>query len=279
MKIDVEGLEFSYNGVPTLKNMNLNVNKGEFLSIIGPNGSGKTTFLKCINRILNPEKGSIMINEFDLDKLHRNDIAKQVGYIPQAERGAFPTTVFDTVLMGRKPHINWVPTSRDLDIVVEVMEMLDLSHISMKNITELSGGQRQKVIIGRALAQQPEILLLDEPTSSLDLKHQLEVLDITRDQADNDVTVIMSVHDLNLAARYSDKIIMMKDGEIFHAGGPEILTPENIEPVYDVSVDVHRTGEQIWILPKKLNKATELKADNNGYRNNRLRAQRVPGTC
>ncbi|MCS3923848.1 ABC transporter ATP-binding protein [Methanosalsum natronophilum] len=279
MKIDVEGLEFSYNGVPTLKNMNLNVNKGEFLSIIGPNGSGKTTFLKCINRILNPEKGSIMINEFDLDKLHRNDIAKQVGYIPQAERGAFPTTVFDTVLMGRKPHINWVPTSRDLDIVVEVMEMLDLSHISMKNINELSGGQRQKVIIGRALAQQPEILLLDEPTSSLDLKHQLEVLDITRDQADNDVTVIMSVHDLNLAARYSDKIIMMKDGEIFHAGGPEILTPENIEPVYDVSVDVHRTGEQIWILPKKLNKATELKADNNGYRNNRLRAQRVPGTC
>ncbi|AEH60833.1 ABC transporter related protein [Methanosalsum zhilinae DSM 4017] len=279
MKIDVEGLEFSYNGVLTLKNMNLTVKKGEFLSIIGPNGSGKTTFLKCINRILNPEKGSIMINEFDLDKLHRKDIAKQVGYIPQAEKGAFPTTVFDTVLMGRKPHINWVPTSRDLNIVVDVMEMLDLSQISMKNINELSGGQRQKVIIARALAQQPEILLLDEPTSSLDLKHQLEVLDITRAQADNDVTVIMSVHDLNLAARYSDKIIMMKDGEIFHGGGPEILTPENIEPVYGVSVDVYRTGDQIWILPKKLKKAPGLKVDKNECTDYRLRDQRVPGTC
>ncbi|WP_407357183.1 ABC transporter ATP-binding protein [Methanolobus sp. WCC5] len=252
MKINIEGLEFSYNGKPTLKNMNLKVNRGEFLSIIGPNGSGKTTFLKCMNRILSPKEGSIFIDKYDLNRLQREDIAKHIGYIPQAERGAFPTTVFDTVLMGRKPHMKWIPRSNDLKIVSEVIETLGLNDFSMKNINELSGGQRQKVIIARALAQQPRVLLLDEPTSSLDLKHQLEVLDITREQADNDVTVIMSVHDLNLAARYSDKIIMMKDGEIFLGGGTEILTPENIEPVYGVSVDVRRESDQIWILPRKV---------------------------
>lgn len=278
MKINIEGLEFSYNGSPTLKDMNLKVNRGEFLSIIGPNGSGKTTFLKCMNRILNPDKGSICINQQELCELHRNEIAKQVGYIPQAEKGAFPISVFDTVLMGRKPHINWTPSSNDLKIVSDVMEMLELDDISMKNINELSGGQRQKVIIARALAQQPEILLLDEPTSSLDLKHQLEVLDITREQADNDVSVIMTVHDLNLAARYSDKIIMMKDGEIFHGGGPEILTPENIEPVYGVSVDVIRDTDQVWILPKKV-KRNHSKGDKNACSEYRNSQQQVQGTC
>jgi iron complex transport system ATP-binding protein len=252
VKINIEGLEFSYNGKPTLKNMNLKVDKGEFLSIIGPNGSGKTTFLKCMNKILSPKKGSILIDKYDLNKLHREDIARIVGYIPQAERGAFPTSVFDTVLMGRKPHMKWLPSSKDLEIVSDVIDMMDLSDFSMKNINELSGGQRQKVIIARALAQQPKILLLDEPTSSLDLKHQLEVLEITREQANNDVTVVMSVHDLNLAARYSDKILMMKDGEIFHGGGTDILTPENIEPVYGVSVDVRRDSDQIWIMPKRI---------------------------
>lgn len=252
MNINIEDLEFSYNGRPTLKNMNLKVNRGEFLSIIGPNGSGKTTFLKCMNRILHPKSGSILIDKDELHKLHREEIAKRIGYIPQAERGTFPTTVFDTVLMGRKPHIKWIPGSNDLKIVSDVIEMLGLKDFSMKNINELSGGQRQKVIIARALAQQPKVLLLDEPTSSLDLKHQLEVLDITREQANNDVTVIMSVHDLNLAARYSDKILMMKDGEIFQGGGTEILTPENIEPVYGVSVDVIQNSGQIWILPKKV---------------------------
>lgn len=252
MKINIEELEFSYNGKPTLKNMNLKVKKGEFLSIVGPNGSGKTTFLKCMNKILNPKNGSIFIDEYDLNKLQREDIAKHIGYIPQAERGAFPTSVFDTVLMGRKPHMKWIPRSKDLEIVSDVIEMMDLTEFSMKNINELSGGQRQKVIIARALAQQPRVLLLDEPTSSLDLKHQLEVLDITREQADNDVTVIMSIHDLNLAARYSDKILMMKDGEVFHGGGIDILTPENIEPVYGVSVDVRHESDQMWILPKKV---------------------------
>ncbi|MFW5987776.1 MAG: ABC transporter ATP-binding protein [Methanohalophilus sp.] len=252
MKINIEGLEFSYNGHPTLKNMNVMVNKGEFLSIIGPNGSGKTTLLKCINKILEPKKGSIYIDNRNLEEFHRKDIAKQVGYIPQAERGTFPSTVFDTVLMGRKPHMNWMPGAKDLEVVSDVMDVLELNDIAMKNINELSGGQRQKVIIARALAQQPEILLLDEPTSSLDLKHQLEVLDITQKQTLSGVSVIMTVHDLNLAARYSDKIIMMKEGEIFHGGGIEILTPENIEPVYEVSVDVLSKSDQIWILPKMI---------------------------
>lgn len=252
MKINIEDLEFSYSNKATLKNMNLKVNKGEFLSIIGPNGSGKSTFLKCMNRILNPKCGTIFVDEYDLHKLHREDIAKSIGYVPQAEKGSFPVTVFDTVLMGRKPYIKWIPSSKDMELVSEVIEMLGLTEFSMKNINELSGGQRQKVIIARALAQHPKVLLLDEPTSSLDLKHQLEVLDITREQADRGVTVVMVLHDLNMAARYSDKILMMKDGEIFNGGGIEILTCENIEPVYGVGVDVRHESDQIWIMPKKI---------------------------
>lgn len=252
MKINIEGLEFNYNDRHTLKNMNLSVESGEFLSIIGPNGSGKTTFLKCINRILMPKKGTVFIGEHDLSRMQNGDIAKLVGYIPQAEKGAFPTTVFDTVLMGRKPHIKWMPTKDDFVIVSEVLEAMGLCEYSMRNINELSGGQRQKVIIARAIAQQPKILLLDEPTSSLDLKHQLEVLDIAKQQSNKNVTVIMSIHDLNLAARYSDKILMMKGGEIFIDGGVEVLTPENIEPVYGVTVDVRHESDQIWILPKKV---------------------------
>ncbi|MFP3945326.1 MAG: ABC transporter ATP-binding protein [Archaeoglobaceae archaeon] len=248
MKIKVSGVEFSFNGSRILKDMNLMVESGEVLGIVGPNGSGKTTLLRCINRILRPKKGTILIDGQELNSLGQEDIARRVGYVPQTETRTFPATVFDTVLMGRKPHMNWKPGERDLRIVSEVIKKLGLESLAMRDITELSGGQRQKVIMARALAQEPQVLLLDEPTSSLDLKHQMEVMNIAKSQTEYGVSVVMAIHDLNLAARYSDKIIMVKDGYIHYAGGTEILTPRNIESVYEVKVKVKKDSDRIWIM-------------------------------
>ena len=253
MIIDIEGIRFKYNGVDILKNMSLKIAKGKVTGIIGPNGSGKTTLLKCMNRILSPYKGAISLEEKNLKRYSLNEIAKTVGYVPQSEGRAFPTTVFETIMMGRKPHIRWAQSKRDLDRVSEVIELLGLDDISHRNINKLSGGQRQKVVIGRALAQEPKILLLDEPTANLDIRHELEVMDIIRDQSKYGVTVLMSVHDLNLAARYCDNILMLKRGRIYAAGGREVLNPKNIRAVYGINVKVIRDSKRDVIIPLSSN--------------------------
>lgn len=251
MKIKVSGVEFSFNGSQVLNDVNLDVGSGDVLGIVGPNGSGKTTLLRCINRILKPRAGSILIDGQELKTLGQEDIARRIGYVPQTENKTFPATVFDSVLMGRKPHINWKPGDRDLEIVSNVIKKLDLESLAMRDITELSGGQKQKVVMARALAQEPQVLLLDEPTSSLDLKHQMEVMNIAKAQTEDGVSVVMAIHDLNLAARYSDKIVMLKDGYILHAGGTEILTPDKIESVYEVKVQVRNESGKIWVMPEE----------------------------
>ncbi|MFW5906819.1 MAG: ABC transporter ATP-binding protein [Candidatus Natronoplasma sp.] len=251
MKLEISGVEFSYDSKPVLKDVDLKLGRKEMLTIIGPNASGKTTLLKCINNILRPEKGSILINGKKLNELGRDQIAREIGHVPQAERESFPTTVFDTVLLGRKPLGGWKPSEKDLKVVSETLDKLDLEDAAMRNTGELSGGQKQKVLIARALAQEPDLLLLDEPTSSLDLKHQLEVLDIVKEQINNGISVIMTMHDLNLASRYSDKILMLNDGKIFAAGGKEVLSQENIESVFGVKVDIIDNPERPTIVPER----------------------------
>ncbi len=251
MKLEIAGLQFSYNSIPVLDDVDFELKKGEMLTIIGPNASGKTTLLKCINNILNPQKGSILIDEELLNTLSMREIARRIGHVPQPGTESFPTTVFDTVLMGRKPHGAWKPNRKDLEKVSKTIEKLGLEGIAMRNIKEISGGQKQKALIARALAQNPEILLLDEPTSSLDLKHQLDVLDVVKKQTRNGITVVMTMHDLNLAARYSSKILMLSDGKIYDAGDVDILNSKNIESVFGVKVDiVQRSGRPI-IIPEE----------------------------
>ena len=251
MKIEIADLEFSYDSIPVLKNLNFRIDDGETVAIIGPNASGKTTLLKCINGILKPNKGSIVIDGDKLNKMKRNDIAKKMGHVPQAGGGKFPTTVFDTVLMGRRPSGGWKPGEKDLRKASEVIGKLDLRDIAMRDIGEISGGQHQKVLIARALAQDPEILLLDEPTSSLDLRHQLEVLNIIKEQMRNGISTVMAIHDLNLAVRFSDKILMLNEGKIFAAGGKEILTPDSIESVYGVKASVEERSGDLFIIPEE----------------------------
>ncbi len=264
MKLEINNIKFSYNSTPVLDHVTLKLGCGEVLAVVGPNGSGKSTLLKCIDQILKPQHGAIMINDKCIKDYKKEDIAKKLGYVPQGNGSSFPTTVFDTILLGRKPHIRWGPTTKDLKIVSKIIDTLHLEDFVLRDINELSGGQRQKVIIGRALAQEPSILLLDEPTANLDLKHQLEVLKLVREQTSHGVSAIIAIHDLNLALRYSDKIVMLDKGKVFAAGGLEVLTPENIESVYDVKVRVIKDSGRILVIPE----------ESNGDKNDRTRDHR-----
>lgn len=249
-KIALKQLNFAYNGNLVLKNINHQFESGKLISIVGPNGSGKSTILKCLDRIIIPNNGQIHLDNKNILDFKSEALARKLAYVPQSEGGTFPATVFDTVLMGRKPHIQWSPQQKDLEITAKVIETLDLSKISLQSINKLSGGQRQRVFIARALAQEPEVLLLDEPTANLDLKHQLEVLRVLKELSQQGITVIIAIHDLNLALQFSDKFVLLKDGEIFAEGGKEIISNKNIEKLYDIKVKILKDDDQFIIIPK-----------------------------
>lgn len=203
MKIEVNGVHFSYGRKAVLNEVNIAVEKGKVISIVGPNGSGKSTILKCIDKILKPQRGTILLEGKDIGSLQQKELAKYLGYVPQSGNSPFPSTVFDTVLMGRRPHTNWSVSSRDKEIVSRILRGMGLEDMALRYFNELSGGERQKVLLARAMAQEPEVLLLDEPTSALDLRHQLEVMNLISSMVrKNGISVVMAIHDLNLASRY-----------------------------------------------------------------------------
>jgi len=251
MRLEVLDVEFAYGSEAVLDGVTLSVDRGEVLGIIGPNGSGKSTLLRCLNRILEPDSGSVFVDGESVREMSRTELARQVGYVPQEERGAFPATVFDTVLLGRKPHVGWRPSEDDRSAVVAAIEQLGLAEYALRPIDELSGGQRQKVLIARALVQEASVLLLDEPTSSLDIRHQIEVLDLVREQATDDRAAVLAIHDLNLAARYCDRLAMLCDDRIVAAGGVEILTPATIRDVYGVEATVTDHEGTPLVIPER----------------------------
>ena len=169
MILSVDGIEFSYKSKRILENVKFKVNRGDVVSILGVNGAGKSTLIKCINKILKPKQGTILIDNYDIDKLDNLEIAKKMGYVPQRADGNY-MTVFDTVLLGRKPHIKWEISEKDIELVNNILKLMNLEDYALRYTNELSGGELQKVIIARALVQEPHVLLLDEPTNNLDLK-------------------------------------------------------------------------------------------------------------
>ncbi|MFY9114389.1 MAG: ABC transporter ATP-binding protein [Dethiobacteria bacterium] len=238
MKLAVNNVVFSYPSHLVLKNVKFEVKNGDCLAILGTNGVGKSTLLKCINKILMPQQGVITIEKDEVSKLTRREVARRVGYVPQRHEGG-RFTVFDAIILGRKPHISWDISAQDLEIVNKIIKLLGLEPFSLRYIDELSGGELQKVVIARALAQEPRVMLLDEPTSNLDLKNQLDVLNIIKKVVkEQQIAALVTMHDLNLAIRFANKFIFLKKGTIFAAGGFEIITPENIEAVYAVPVAV-----------------------------------------
>lgn len=252
MRLQIRNLRFSYGSTEILRDINMGLNPSEVLGIVGPNGTGKSTLLRCIDRILIPE-GEILLDGQEISGMSRVEIAKRIGYVPQSMTGVFPATVFDMVLLGRRPHLSWRSSEEDIDKVLEMLDLMDIKDLAMRNFNETSGGQQQKVLIARALAQDVDILLLDEPTSNLDIKHQLEVMEIlTELSKTKGISVMMAIHDLNLASRYSDRIIMLNGGGIRDVGDPaSVLTAENIRSVYGVDVVVRNEDGKPYMIPMR----------------------------
>lgn len=238
MILSVNDIDFSYNGKNVLKNVKFTVKKGEVVSILGVNGAGKSTLLKCINRMLKPKKGTILVDNFNLNKLNGGEIAKKMAYVSQTVYGNY-ITVFDAVLLGRKPHLKWDVSKKDLEITRKVLELMHLEENALRYTKELSGGELQKVVIARALVQQPQILLLDEPTNNLDLKNQMEVMKIIKNISKSQgIASVVVMHDLNLTLRFSDKFILLKDGMIYSKGDSSIINSKNIREVYNINAYV-----------------------------------------
>lgn len=249
MSISVESVSFAYWKKQVLKDVSFEIEKGECVAILGTNGVGKSTLLKCLNKIIKVQSGQINIAGMAVKDMSGNKMAKTIGYVPQSESFA-DSTVFDAVLLGRKPYIKWDVTKKDLKITEEVIKSLSLEEFALRRVNELSGGEMQKVAIARALAQQPQILLFDEPTSNLDLKNQLEVIQIIKDiSKEQNISAIVTMHDLNLALRFADKFLMMKDGQIHAMGGPEIITPDNIFQTYGVHVAIENYNGHDLVIP------------------------------
>ncbi|MDM7938720.1 MAG: ABC transporter ATP-binding protein [Methanothrix sp.] len=251
IKLQAKDIIFGYDSNPILENVNFEIAPSRLVTIVGPNGSGKSTLIKCIDRIVSPQGGSILIDRKDVTKMSRMDVARYLSYVPQSSVRIFPTNVFDTILMGRRPHIGWLGSDGDEEKVWDVLRLLNIERLAMSNFNELSGGQQQKVLIARALVQEAEVMLLDEPTSNLDIWHQLDVMNIIRDVVKKrEITAIMALHDLNLASTYSDRIIMMKRGRIVAAGDPtSVITAENIASVYRVEAAVRNLSDRPMIMP------------------------------
>lgn len=235
-------VSFEYNcDTKVLHGINLKIDKPGLYCIIGPNGVGKSTLVKCVSKIIKPTCGEVLINGKSTSSLRHKDVAKIVGYVPASSNDAFAMPVVNTILVGRYNHRKWGSNEKDLTIVYKAMKLLHISDLSMRNYNELSAGQHQKVSIARGIVQETEVLILDEPTSNLDVKYQVYVTELLRAFSEKQkITVLMISHDLNIAAKYAHSIIMMSDpGIVYQVGTPnEVITEDNIEKVYGIKCRV-----------------------------------------
>lgn len=243
----VDHLWFKYSS-PILRNVCFDLDKGQFTSLLGINGAGKSTLLKNLVKLLRPTNGAIYLEGENIRRLPQCDLAKRVAYVSQ-HNVPVKNTVFDTVLIGRLPHLERDASQRDYEIVETILTRLGLESYALRDVDTLSGGEYQKVVLARALAQQPKALLLDEPTSNLDIKNQVSVMKLVREYCEEKkIAVIVSIHDLNLALRYSDKFLMLKDGAIYAYGDASVITRESIRDVYRLDVEVIRHGNRKFII-------------------------------
>ena len=249
MKLSVRDLDFSYGGRKVLDGISFDVEDNGIVSILGPNGVGKTTLLRCLCNLHRPQSGRIEVDGTDVLTLSGRDLAKHIGYVPQSSKPV-RTTVFDTALIGRRPYMEWGVTKRDLEITADVLEALGLSDLSMRYADEISGGEYQKVQIARAMVQEPEILILDEPTNNLDIANQHVTMHaILNAVSSRGMCTIMTMHDINLAVHYSDRFLFIKDGRVWAYGGPEIITEELVHDVYGIDSDVITHKGMPFVIP------------------------------
>jgi len=249
MILEVGGVSFAYRSSKILDDVSLNVGPGEIASVMGPNGVGKSTLVKCIDAILRDYEGTLLVDGEDVRSMSSRERASRIAYVTQESAGS-RMRVFESVLLGRKPYITMDATAKDLVITERIIDLMGIGDIAMEYMDEISGGQRQLVHIARSIAQEPSLLLLDEPTNNLDLKNQYESLDVIRRVAKaNGIAVVMVIHDINLALRFSDTFIMMKEGRIAYAGGPEVVNSGSIKDVYGMDALVESVRGCRMVVP------------------------------
>jgi iron complex transport system ATP-binding protein len=253
MKLILDKVCVDYKQYRAVDGMSFEMNAGEVVSIVGPNGSGKSTIIKSIARILKPSSGGIFIGNRNVLAMSLREAALLMSYVPQNLPDSYNSTVADAVLLGRRPHIDWNVSMKDLEAVDSALARMGIKELAKKVMGQLSGGERQRVYIARALAQDPGIFLFDEPTNNLDLKNQLETLETVRELAmERRSMILIALHDLNLAYNYSDRVVMLNKGRLYAFGKPQdVLTAKNITDVYGVNVSIIDSGGGKYIVPIK----------------------------
>jgi iron complex transport system ATP-binding protein len=255
MAIHVKNLNYYYGDFPALKNLTFSVTKGDFFIIIGPNGSGKTTLMKIIAGILKIQKGRLEILDCPIENYARKTLAQTIAFVPQLTQLDFPFSVKEVVLMGRSPYLGMLGLEQEKDLIIakQALTFTDVGHLAHRKLDQLSGGEQQRVFIAKAICQEPEIILLDEPTSSLDLAHQIRLMDLMEKlKNEKGITVVMVSHDVNLAAMYGDRLLLLNKGEIVELGNPnEVLTFQTLEQVYGCTllVDENPLGKSPRVTP------------------------------
>lgn len=245
--VKTENLSFKYDRY-ILRDIGFEVERGTFISILGINGAGKSTLLKNLNKTLRPSAGAVYVNGQSLERTGRRELARMMACVSQ-QNEPIRSTVFDLILTGRVPYMNGRALPQDYRKVEEIIGRLHLEDFALRDAGKLSGGEFQKVVLARALAQEPEIILLDEPTSSLDIKNQVEVMRLLKEYcAEKGIAALLSIHDVNLALQFSDKFLLLKGGRIFAYGGEEVITQEAIQQVYHLDVTVERFGSRKIII-------------------------------
>lgn len=247
--IEAKHIHYHYKGCPdVLKDISFNLEPGQFLAILGNNGVGKSTLLKCFNRILKADSGQFLLDGENLLEMSNREIARRMAFVSQTVANT-QMTVHDVVMLGRRPYMKWGVSQEDHEIAHQAMERLNLSDMRGRFLNQLSGGERQKVMIARALAQQPKVMLLDEPTSALDIKNQYQVLQIVRELCHKDgLAAIVVIHDLSLALHFCDRFLLLKQGQVYGYGDHSVLDAQALRDVYGVDAKVIQVDGQHVVL-------------------------------
>ena len=254
LSVVVDHLTFGYDEKIILEDVCMEINEPGLICILGPNGVGKTTIVKNMNKLLKPNSGHVFINGKDVGQMSHLDVARVMAFVPNSSSSVFSMSVGEFILMGRHPRAGYTTSERDIQVVDSAIELMGLQEFAGRDVRQLSAGQTQRVLIARGLVQEPEILILDEPTSNLDVKYQMDVMKFLKAYArDRKIVVIMVCHDLNITAAYADRVLLLY-GERVYADGKasDVLTAENIRTVYKVNAEVSDCNgvPQIHLIPE-----------------------------
>jgi iron complex transport system ATP-binding protein len=262
MKFEIEDISLSYNHHPVVEKLSFQLNPGELVGLLGPNGCGKTSIIRAMSRTLSLRAGNIRIDGRDIGRISRGDFARQIGVVPQNPILPETFTVLEVVLLGRNPHLGLLrsESAKDIEIVEWAMERTGVAGLANRRIGELSGGEKQRVTIARILAQEPRVILLDEPTANLDISRQLEILNLIKSLCkEQNLAVLIAIHDLNVAAQYCDRVVMLTKGRLFMEGSSQkVITAENILAVYGMDSVVYPHPENSLPVVLISNKAGKI---------------------